>query len=61
MHEAYRALDMEQVIYSNGAKPVTTTRCPIRMNEEKFKSDTGAPKLGQHNQQILEELKEIVH
>jgi CoA:oxalate CoA-transferase len=60
-HEAYRALDMEQLVDTDGGHAITTTRCPIRIDENILKSNIGAPKLGQHNQQILEELKEKIH
>lgn len=60
-HEAYRALDMEQLVDTDGGQTITTTRCPIRIDENILKSNIGAPKLGQHNQQILEELKEKIH
>jgi crotonobetainyl-CoA:carnitine CoA-transferase CaiB-like acyl-CoA transferase len=60
-HEAYQALDMEQCIDPYGGNTIITTRCPIRINGKILKSETGAPKLGQHNQQIMEEMREKVH
>jgi hypothetical protein len=52
---------MEQYIDLFGGNTIITTRCPIRINGKILKSETGAPKLGQHNQQILEEMKEKVY
>ena len=56
-HEAYRILDMEQTVVTGDGKQLITTRCPIRFNEHILKSGTGAPKIGEHNETILEELK----
>lgn len=55
-HEAYRVLEMEQTIDTKG-KPITTTRCPIRINGEKLFSSRPAPQLGEHNEKIYSELK----
>lgn len=52
---AYLSLEMEQkVITGNGY--LTTTRCPIRINQTKFYSSKPAPLVGEHNQKILQEL-----
>ena len=50
-HEAYKQLDMEQVIEIAG-KEFTTTRCPIRINGKKIVSRAPAPQLGQHNEKV---------
>jgi len=54
-HDAYKCLMMEQTINASGKK-IVTTRCPIRINGERLYSDKPAPKLGEHNEQIVREL-----
>ncbi|MBL7741837.1 MAG: CoA transferase [Chitinophagaceae bacterium] len=54
-HEACKALGMEQVI-KIAERRIITTRCPIRMNGEKLYADKPAPKLGEHNEKVHEEL-----
>ena len=54
-HDAYQILKMEQTIHA-GNKKIVTTRCPIKINGERLYSDKPAPKLGEHNNVILEEL-----
>ncbi len=53
-HEAYRCLQMEQVLAPNG-KEIVTTRCPIRINGQKLFSAKPAPALGAHNEFIWNE------
>ncbi|QNK55287.1 CaiB/BaiF CoA-transferase family protein [Paenibacillus sp. PAMC21692] len=55
-HEAFQALDMVQSVSRTGAD-VMTTRCPIRLNGEMLKSDKGAPRLGENNEQLDTEFK----
>ncbi len=53
--EAFQILDMiQEVVMSDGYK-FETTRCPIRFNDELFKSTLGTPKLGEHNEKIESE------
>ena len=60
-HEAYRCLEMEQVITSSHGEEMITTRCPIRINGQKLFSSKPAPRLGAHNESILNEfLKQLV-
>ena len=54
-HEAYKVLEMEQII-SSGQKQFVTTRCPIRINNKKLVSPKPAPALGQENEKLLSEL-----
>lgn len=56
-HEAYRVLGMEQSVVAGDGKQFVTTRCPIRFNERILTSQIGAPKIGEHNKMILQELK----
>jgi crotonobetainyl-CoA:carnitine CoA-transferase CaiB-like acyl-CoA transferase len=53
-HEAYLSLQMEQVLNISD-KNIKTTRCPIRINGERLYADKAAPKLGEHNKQLMEE------
>ena len=50
-HEAYKTLQMEQVI-NTGTKNFFTTRCPIRINGEKLYASKPAPQLGADNEKI---------
>jgi len=54
-HEAYLALQMEQVLNISD-KSIMTTRCPIRINGERLYADKAAPKLGEHKKEIMAEL-----
>jgi len=54
-HEAYKKLDMEQIIYSNGKK-IITTRCPVRINGQKLVAAAPAPQVGEHNKKICKDL-----
>jgi crotonobetainyl-CoA:carnitine CoA-transferase CaiB-like acyl-CoA transferase len=62
--EGYRVLEMElKVTTSNGLK-VTTTRCPFRVDGKLLQSTKGAPALGEHNdeidQQLIKELQTVI-
>lgn len=50
-HEAYQCLQMEQKIKA-GDTGFTTTRCPIRINNQRIFSSKPAPKLGEHTEQV---------
>jgi len=54
--EGYLALDMEQTVRCPGGTPLSTLRCPIRIDGDIYKSERGAPAIGQHTQSIKEEL-----
>jgi CoA:oxalate CoA-transferase len=56
-HEGFRVLDMiQQVSRSNGAS-LRTTRCPIRIDGEIYKSAKGAPKTGENTEAIDREFQ----
>lgn len=55
-HDAYRLLNLEQNVVTGDGKQLIATRCPIRFNERILTSVKGAPKIGEHNQVILQEL-----
>ncbi len=54
-HEGFQILDMQQEIRSPNGTVIKTTRCPIRIDGEVYKSSTGAPAVGQHGAEIIEE------
>ncbi len=52
--DAFRSLDMIQDLsYEKGT--LRTTRCPIRIDGAVYKSPRGAPAVGQHSREIIEE------
>lgn len=53
--EAYQVLNMEVKVKTSNGLQITTTRCPIRVDGKLLVSTKGAPRLGEHNQQIEEE------
>jgi Predicted acyl-CoA transferases/carnitine dehydratase len=57
-HEAYRVLDNEQNIVTGDGKKLIVSRCPIRFDDQILTSGIGAPKIGEHNQVILQQLQE---
>jgi crotonobetainyl-CoA:carnitine CoA-transferase CaiB-like acyl-CoA transferase len=54
-HEAWRALGMDQIVRRDGVE-VHTTRCPIRIDRQVLLSPKGAPRVGEDNQRIRQEL-----
>jgi len=50
-HEAYKVLQMEQLIFA-GDKEIITTRCPIKINGKRLTNPRPAPQLGEHNEKI---------
>ncbi len=55
-HEAFQVLDFVQEVSRREGVSLQTTRCPIRIDGEIYKSPLGAPVIGQHTRQILEDL-----
>ena len=53
--EAFQVLDMIQEVTRRPGVSLKTTRCPIRIDGEILKSDRGAPRLGEHTEQIVRE------
>jgi len=51
-HPAFAALDMVQEIASAGGARMRTTRCPIRIDGRRLRSPRGAPRLGEHTEDI---------
>ncbi|WP_256761882.1 CaiB/BaiF CoA-transferase family protein [Cohnella sp. WQ 127256] len=55
-HEGFQTLQMtQQVTRSNGAS-LMTTRCPIRIDRAYMTSPKGSPRIGEHNEAILQEI-----
>jgi len=54
--EGYKVLQMKQTISNSEGKKITTNRCPIRINGKRLFGENPAPKLGEHNEKIIEEL-----
>lgn len=54
--EGFNVLNMLQKVYMKDGYEYRTTRCPITIDGDSHFSDKGAPKLGEHNDAINEEL-----
>jgi len=54
-HEAFKVLDMVQEVSRKHGASLRTTRCPIRVDGEIFKSSQGSPRIGEHTEQIIRE------
>jgi crotonobetainyl-CoA:carnitine CoA-transferase CaiB-like acyl-CoA transferase len=54
-HEGYKKLEMEQTVKA-GTKDIITTRCPVRIDGERLFSSRPAPKLGEHNAKVMNEI-----
>jgi CoA:oxalate CoA-transferase len=53
--DAFKALDFEQAVTRDGGPTLRTTRCPITIDGQHFKSPRGAPRVGQHTAAIQTE------
>jgi len=51
-HEGFKALDMIQRVSRDNGASLLTTRCPIRVDGQIYKSSRGAPRVGEHTEQI---------
>ncbi len=54
-HDAFKVLNMTQEVRRSNGASLVTTRCPIRIDGALLTSETGAPKVGEHNAQIAAE------
>lgn len=54
-HEAYHVLKMDQRLPLLSGEEVHTTRCPIRLNDERIFASKSAPRVGQHTEDIINE------
>lgn len=55
--EAFRSLDFVQEVTRDGGPTLRTTRCPITIDGQRFKSSRGAPRVGQHTTEIQQEFQ----
>jgi crotonobetainyl-CoA:carnitine CoA-transferase CaiB-like acyl-CoA transferase len=53
--DAFKALDFEQEVVRDDGPAMRTTRCPITLDGQRFKSRRGAPRVGQHTAAIQTE------
>lgn len=51
-HDGFKVLDWVQRVYRDDQVSLETTRCPIRVDGAKLRSTKGAPRVGQHNDEI---------
>jgi CoA:oxalate CoA-transferase len=56
-HEGFKVLDMLQRIKRSDGLDIETLRCPIRINNEVFKSEVAAPLVGQDTDKIIKEFE----
>ena len=56
-HDGFKLLNMTQRVTRGNGASMVTTRCPVRVDGEILLSGLGAPKIGEHNHQILESLE----
>jgi crotonobetainyl-CoA:carnitine CoA-transferase CaiB-like acyl-CoA transferase len=54
-HEVWRALEMDQIVRRDAVE-IHTTRCPIRIDNQILLSPKAAPRVGQDNERIQQEL-----
>jgi CoA:oxalate CoA-transferase len=54
-HDAFKALNMVQTVSRGEGIDMRTTRCPIRIDGEVFRSPKGAPRLGQDTEALIHE------
>ncbi len=54
-HEGYKVLKMEQDVFTADGEKITTTRCPIRVDGEKYYTKKAAPKVGEDTVNICKE------
>ncbi|MCL5247712.1 CoA transferase [Cellulophaga sp. 20_2_10] len=54
-HEAYDLLKMDQKLPLISGEEIHTTRCPIRLNDERLFNKKAAPRVGQNTEAIIKE------
>jgi CoA:oxalate CoA-transferase len=52
-HEAFRSLQMTQVVGEATDRELVTTRCPVRIDGQILKRSQGAPRVGEHSAEVL--------
>ena len=53
--EAFKVLGMIQRVSRDNGASLLTTRCPIRVDGQIYKSSRGAPRIGEHTDQLAQE------
>ena len=56
-NEGFKVLDMLQKIKRSDGISIETLRCPIRINNQIYKSEMAAPLVGEHTEEINKEYK----
>ncbi|GAB2504833.1 CaiB/BaiF CoA transferase family protein [Microbulbifer agarilyticus] len=56
-HDGFKAVDMLQSLPMPNGGTLTTSRCPIRIDEQALWGNLPAPKLGQHQASVLQEIE----
>jgi crotonobetainyl-CoA:carnitine CoA-transferase CaiB-like acyl-CoA transferase len=56
-HEGFKVLDMIQEVHRDDKVSLRTTRCPIRIDGARLTSPIGAPKVGEHTEEIAREFE----
>lgn len=54
-HEAFQRLGMTQEVSRSNGVSMQTLRCPISIDGSRFYSKKGSPKIGEHNEQIIQQ------
>lgn len=54
-HEGFKVLGMDQKLPLLSGEEVHTTRCPIRLDDQKIYASKPAPRVGQHTEEIRKE------
>ncbi len=54
-HEGFQVLQMDQKVYTLEGERVHTTRCPIRVDGERYFNGKAAPKIGEDTKRIIDE------
>ncbi|MFZ4453078.1 CaiB/BaiF CoA transferase family protein [Salibacterium aidingense] len=57
-HEGFQVLDMIQHVTRDNGTELLTTRCPIRIGGRLFKSAKASPRIGENQEEILEEVED---
>ncbi|MEO7941380.1 MAG: CaiB/BaiF CoA-transferase family protein [Burkholderiaceae bacterium] len=55
--EAFKALELTQQLRYEDGQSLNTTRCPIRIDGRRITASRGAPRLGQHTDEIRAQLQ----
>lgn len=56
-HAAFAELDWVMEVQREDGPSMKTTRCPITIDGQRFKSALGAPRVGQHSERIAKEFR----